>query len=155
LLKIYCLNPTSSHAIMVHVHTRTSNEPTRHRCARILGLSLSPRREGGREECMVPYQMSVVEGYWGETGVKIQFSPQNHPKNHPEIYPGKSGAWLGCVTVSQLSVIPREPPGSTPKKSCLNPTPILYEVGTQLKIPMRRGGMGLKLNNSAATGGRV
>ncbi len=32
---------------------------------------------------------------------------------------------------------------------------ILYEVGTQLKIPMRRGGMGLKLNNSAATGGHV
>ncbi len=32
---------------------------------------------------------------------------------------------------------------------------ILYEVGTQLKIPMRRGGMGLKLNNSAATGGCV
>ncbi len=32
---------------------------------------------------------------------------------------------------------------------------ILHEVGTQLKIPKRRGGMGLKLNNSAATGGRV
>jgi hypothetical protein len=32
---------------------------------------------------------------------------------------------------------------------------ILDEVGTQLKIPTRRGGMGLKLNNSAATGGRV
>ena len=32
---------------------------------------------------------------------------------------------------------------------------ILYEVGTRLKIPTRRGGMGLKLNNSAATGGRV
>jgi hypothetical protein len=30
---------------------------------------------------------------------------------------------------------------------------ILYEVGTQLKIPTRRGGMGLKLNNSAATCG--
>ncbi len=32
---------------------------------------------------------------------------------------------------------------------------ILYEVGTQLKIPTRRWGMGLKLNNSAATGGHV
>ncbi len=32
---------------------------------------------------------------------------------------------------------------------------IFYEVGTRLKIPTRRGGMGLKLNNSAATGGRV
>jgi hypothetical protein len=32
---------------------------------------------------------------------------------------------------------------------------ILYEVGMQVKIPTRKGGMGLKLNNSAATGGRV
>ncbi len=32
---------------------------------------------------------------------------------------------------------------------------ILYEAGTQLKIPTRRGEMGLKLNNSAATGGHV
>ncbi len=32
---------------------------------------------------------------------------------------------------------------------------ILYEVGMQLKIPTIRGGMGLKLNNSAATEGRV
>jgi hypothetical protein len=32
---------------------------------------------------------------------------------------------------------------------------ILYEVGMRLKIPTRRGGMGLKLNYSAATGGRV
>jgi hypothetical protein len=54
-------------------------------------------------------------------GAKIQFSPQNHSKNHPKIHPGKCGVGLECVTVSQLSVIPREPPGSTPKKSCLNP----------------------------------
>jgi hypothetical protein len=32
---------------------------------------------------------------------------------------------------------------------------ILYEVGMRLKIPTRSGEMGLKLNNSAATGGRV
>jgi hypothetical protein len=32
---------------------------------------------------------------------------------------------------------------------------ILYEVVTQLKIPTRRGGMGLKLNNFAATGGHI
>jgi hypothetical protein len=64
---------------------------------------------------------SIVEDYWGKTGAKIQFSPQNQPQNHPEIHLGKSGAGLGCVTVSQLSVIPRDPPGSTPKKSCLNP----------------------------------
>ncbi len=32
---------------------------------------------------------------------------------------------------------------------------IFYEVGTRLKIPTRRGGVGLKLNNSAATGGHV
>jgi hypothetical protein len=32
---------------------------------------------------------------------------------------------------------------------------ILYEVGTQLKIPTRRGGMELKLHKSTATGGRV
>ncbi len=32
---------------------------------------------------------------------------------------------------------------------------ILYEVEMQLKIPMKRGEMGLKLNISAATGGRV
>ena len=58
---------------------------------------------------------SVVEGYWGETGVKIQFSPQNHPKNHPEIHPGESGAGLGCVTVSELSVIQQEPPNPPQK----------------------------------------
>jgi hypothetical protein len=32
---------------------------------------------------------------------------------------------------------------------------ILYEVGTRLNIPTRRGGMGLNLNNSTATGGHV
>jgi hypothetical protein len=68
---------------------------------------------------------SVVEGYWGKTGAKLgqksNFSPQNHSENLPKIHPGKRGAGLGCVTVSQLSVIPREPPGSIPKKSCLNP----------------------------------
>ena len=40
LLKNYFLNPASSHAVMVHMHTRTLNEP--YRCARVLGLSLSP-----------------------------------------------------------------------------------------------------------------
>ncbi len=57
----------------------------------------------------------------GKTGAKIQFSPQNHPENHPKIHLGKSGVGLGCVTVSQLSVIPQEPLVSTPKNSCLNP----------------------------------
>ncbi len=32
---------------------------------------------------------------------------------------------------------------------------ILYEVGTRLKIPMRRGVMGLKCNSTAVNGGRV
>ncbi len=66
---------------------------------------------------------SYVEGYWGETGAKIQFSPQNHPKNHPKIPLCESGAGLGCVTVSQLSVIPQEPPGPTLKILSFKPTP--------------------------------
>ncbi len=56
---------------------------------------------------------SCIEGYWGLIGANIKFSPQNHPENHPEIHPGKSGAGLRCVTVLQLSVIPREPPKDT------------------------------------------
>jgi hypothetical protein len=55
--------------------------------------------------------ISCVEGYWeknwGDSGAKNQFSRQNNPENHPKIHPGKIGAGLGCVTVSQLSVIPQ------------------------------------------------
>jgi hypothetical protein len=40
VLKIYCLNPTSSHAIMVHVHTRTLNEPTHSKQVRTCSWSI-------------------------------------------------------------------------------------------------------------------
>jgi hypothetical protein len=40
VLKIYCLNPTSSHAIMVHVHTQTSNEPTHSKQVRTCSWSI-------------------------------------------------------------------------------------------------------------------
>ncbi len=43
--------------------------------------------------------MGVGQNDWGKSGVRIQFSPQNHPENHPKVHPGKSGAGLGCVTV--------------------------------------------------------
>ncbi len=67
---------------------------------------------------------SCIEDYWGNIGAKIQFLPQNHPENHPEIHPGKCGAGLGCVTVSQLSVIPQEPPKDTPNFLSLKPSPM-------------------------------
>ncbi len=70
---------------------------------------------------------SCVEGYWGNIGAKMQFLHQKHPENHPEIHPCKSGAGLGCVTVSQLSVIPQEPPKDTWENLSLSP----LQVATQ------------------------
>jgi hypothetical protein len=66
---------------------------------------------------------SCVEGYWGKIGAKIQFLPQNHPGNHPQIPLDKSGVGLGSVTVSQLSIIPQEPPKDTAKNE-FKPTPL-------------------------------
>jgi hypothetical protein len=64
---------------------------------------------------------SCVKGYWGKIGAKIQFLPQKSPEKHPEIPPGNSGASLGHVLGSQLSVIPQEPPKDTPKNLSLRP----------------------------------
>jgi hypothetical protein len=68
-----------------------------------------------------------------------------------------------AVSLAAVGVAPFHFPGTTVQGTYLTSnsvagvgySTILYEVGMQLKIPTRRGGMGLKLNNSAVTGGRV
>jgi hypothetical protein len=64
-------------------------------------------RSGRGPKCLYQIRFRELLGQnWGKTGAKIQFSPQNHPQNHPKFHLGKSGVDLGCVTVSQLPVIP-------------------------------------------------
>ncbi len=70
-------------------------------------------------------------------------------------------AAAAAASLAAAGVAPFHFPGTTVQVAYLTSntvagvgySTILYEVGTRLKIPTRRGGMGLKLNNSAATGG--
>ncbi len=72
-------------------------------------------------------------------------------------------AAAAAASLAAVGVAPFHFPGTTVQGMYLTSntvvgvgySTILYEVGTWLKIPTRRGGMGLKLNNSAATGGPV